>query len=133
MNQYGSKWIELSFKVKCSPLGEKVADLLSDCFAGIYHIDETSLKKVDWTNTHFISINLSHRSLSTTDSAELTWLVVLCHDRCLRMSIKAKTMNYLELTFHQRQREGDLGERHPTIEQHIECIRKYFPLEPTDM
>lgn len=29
MNQYGSKWIELSFKVKCSPLGEKVADFLA--------------------------------------------------------------------------------------------------------
>ena len=127
----GSNWIKSSVKpANMSPLGEKVADLLDDVFSGIYHLDTGKLQKVDWGNDHHIAVQLYYQSLSTFDSPHLTWLVVLCHDRLLRMEVHATTFNTLELVFHQRgQREGDISKRMPTMEQHISGIRKYFPFE----
>lgn len=132
MKHIGSEWIKAAFRVECSPLGKAVADLLGDVFQGIYHLDENSLRKTDWSDKFCISVTLPYMTLSTFDSANLTWLVVCCHDRCLRMSIKAKTINYLELTFHQRHRDGGISQSHPTIEAHIERIRECVS-EPTDM
>lgn len=132
MKHVGSEWIKAAFKVECSPLGTAVADLLGDVFQGVYHLDEKSLRKTNWSDKFCISVTLPYLTLSTFDSANLTWLVVLCHDRCLRMSIKAKTINYLELTFHQRNRDGGISQSHPTIESHIERIRECVS-EPADM
>jgi len=114
-----------------SPLGMAVADLLGDVFSGIYHLDDGKLKKVDWGDPYVISVQLHWQSLSTFDSNHLTKLVVLCHDRCLRLAISAITVRTLELMFHQRQREGDIMRRMPTIEEHIGMIRKYYPLPLT--
>lgn len=103
----GSDWIKSNFKVELSSLGEAVADLLGDLFYGIYHLDSTALKKVDWANDHHIIFILGWKSLATTDFDELTRLVILCHDRCIRCEISPRAFHYLELIFHQRQREGN--------------------------
>ncbi len=128
----GADWIRANetWKVgEMSPLGEAVANLLGDLFAGIYHLNYTSLRKVDWTNPRWIVFNLD-RHLSTFDSDELTRLVVLCHDRCLRCDLKGKAPGIVELMFHQRHaREGRMYERHPTIETAVARIRSaYHPL-----
>lgn len=129
MEHSGSQWVKSSLKVEqLSPLGAAVADLLGDVFCGIYHLDIKKLKKVDWGNPHFIAVQLPWRTLSTYDNPELTWLVVLCHDRCLRLEISAVTVKTLQLMFHQRQRDGRLDQRMPTIEGQIEHIRKYHPI-----
>lgn len=39
---------------------------------------------------------------------------------------------YMELMFHQRQREGDLYQRHPGIEQALEEFRKTYPAGETE-
>lgn len=125
----GSSWIKSSLKIKdMSPLGEAVADLLGDVWSGIYHLDSKKLRRVDWSDAHCVSVQIYYQQLSTFDSSALTWLVVLCHDRCLRMSIDAVTVKTLQLTFHQRQRDGGISERMPTIEDHIASIRKHCPL-----
>ena len=124
----GSEWIKSALKVReMSPLGAAVADLLGDCYSGIYHLEDKKLKKVDWGDPYVVAVQISHQQLSTFDGPYLTLLVVLAHDRCLRMSIRAATVNTLELLFHQRQRGGDLSRRMPTIEEHIASIRRYHP------
>lgn len=123
MSQYqGSDWVKRSLKKSMSPLGIQVADLLGDVFLGIYHLDYMALKRVNWDDD-CISFVLSYHTLSTVDSNELTKLVVLCHDRALRMDIKSVAPKRLELTFHQRVRDGDFYHTCPTIEEHINKIR----------
>lgn len=125
----GSDWIRSALKrTDISPLGEAVADLLGEVFAGIYHLDNQKLARVDWADPYVIVVFVSHCSLSTFDNDHLTRLVVLSHDRMLRVNIDAKSARVLELMFHQRKtRDGSIMERMPTMEQHLADIRKYFP------
>ena len=125
----GADWIKRTFKKELSPLGENVANLLGDLFGGIYHIDHRALSRVDWANDHHIILILGWQGLSTYDMNELTRLVFLCHDYMLRCSISGTGPKYIEMMFHQRQREGDLYQRHPTIEQALEDYRKSHPIE----
>jgi hypothetical protein len=108
---------------KISKLGENVADLLNDVWSGIYHIDGKSLSKVDWTNNDWIRISI-FGGLNSYDDDKLTRLVVLAHDRCLRLEINPCNFNHLELLFHQRDRVADFYHRMPTMEDHLELIRK---------
>ncbi len=114
----GADWVERTFKVKCSDLGRKVADLLGEVFKGIYHLDDRSLRKVLWNDIWNIRVVVSN-SLSTYDSSELTHLVILCHDLCVRLEIAGRAPGFLELSFGHRTREGSSIESHPTIEWQI--------------
>lgn len=133
MTHSGAEWIKSALRVKeMSPLGEAVANLLGDLYGGIYHLEDDDLKKVEWNNTHHIIFVLRHKTLATVDSSLLTSLVFLCHDKCIRCEISARSPGRFELMFHRRQREGQIWERHPTIEQALELWRKYhqFGQEP---
>jgi len=122
----GSGWLEESLKIELSPLGKEVGDLLGDLFFGIYHLDHKELARTDWKNDHHIIFLLGHTTLSTFDYDELTRLVILCHERTIRCSIRAKSLNYLELMFHKRQREGSISQRHPTIDKAVEDCRSIY-------
>lgn len=131
MGQYaGSDWIRDSLKIDhMSPLGIAVADLLGDTFLGIYHLSTTSLRKVNWRDPRHIEATIGV-SLSTYDSDELTRLIVLAHDRMIRVEIAGLAPRFLRLTFHQRKkREGSLYERMPELETHIETIRNHYAKE----
>jgi len=125
----GSEWIKSTLGIDdVSPLGEAVANLLGDVFHGIYHLEDNALKRVKWNNTNYIVFSLGWRSLATIDNDALTALVVLAHDRMLRVEIEASTRNYLRLVFHQRHdRAGKMGKRCPTMEDHIAEIRGRYP------
>ena len=141
----GADWIEFNraaiLRTKKNPnpvvppmsqLGKAVANLLGDVFAGIYHLDQGALMRVEWSNTHHIVFNLSWRSMATFDDDYLTRLVVLCHDRMIRMSIDGCGPHTTKLIFHQRNsRTGDIGTRYPTMEDHITIIRSNYSEEPT--
>lgn len=125
----GAGWIEhaMSYDGEMSDLGRTVADLLGDVFFGIYHMNTTSLRKVDWGNTQCIVVTLD-TELATYDSDALTRLVVLCHDRLIRCSIQGLAPGYIRAMFHQRhKREGGARwERHPTLETASKQIRSYY-------
>jgi len=128
MNLYaGSDWIRKSLGVKdISPLGEAVADLVGQVFLGIYHLPTAALKKVEWDDDYIIRLVIG-KSLCTVDNNELTRLVVLAHDRLIRVDIEGAAPRYLRLIFHQRTaREGSLTERCPTMEEHIKVIRRHY-------
>ncbi len=127
----GAEWISKSLRVSTmSKLGRTVADLLGDVFCGIYHLDQKELCKVDWTDNYFIVFRLAC-SLSTFDNELLTKLVVLAHDRYLRVDIGAASKGKLELMFHLRcYRTGEISRRMPTMEDHLASIRRYYQPEP---
>src|SRR3989337_2308019 len=61
-------------------------------------------------------------------------LVVLAHDRAIRVQIDAATHKYLRLMFHQRERGDSLMTQCPTLEDHIKRIRDYYAVaEPEEV
>lgn len=125
----GSDWLKENNKnMKMSPLGEKVADILGQVTAGIYHISDDVLK-TDWSNPYGISVVI-YGGLNSFDDSRLTTLLVLCFDNMIRLEINPRAFRYLELQFHQRKsRTGRIDERLPTIESMIAEIREYLSLE----
>jgi len=122
----GASWIEKNFKCRCSELGKNVADLLGDIFKGIYHLSYASLRKVGWESEHCIEYTL-YGELSTVDFNLLTILVVLAHDRMIRVVIRGVGPGYMRLMFHQRtKRTGSVSERYPTLEDHTKIIREHY-------
>jgi hypothetical protein len=122
----GWEWIKAACKTEPSELGKEVADILGQVYRGIYHIEKPA-RKVDWSNKYWIVICL-YGDMATFDGQVLTELVVMCHDRAIRMEISGAAPNYLRLMFHRRTRFGTMISRHPTIEDAIERIRDLIGL-----
>lgn len=121
----GADWIKTAFKNKVmSHFGEQVADLLGNMFLGIYHLNYSSLSKVEWDNPNHIEVNV-YGGMGTYDDDKLTRLVLLAHDMCVRVEIQPN-MKYLKLVFHPRQRDGGISIGHPTLEKHIAGLRKHY-------
>ena len=70
-----------------------------------------------WAMSHF-------GSLATFDDDGLTRLVLLAHDRCIRVQVEQGGPNRLRIAIWKREREGSMYERHPTIEAAIEAFRQ---------
>lgn len=120
----GADWIKDCFKVEMSPLGRKVADFLGQLFKGIYHLNNTSLSKVDWKSERHIEFTLD-RPMSTFDNDLLTELVVLSHDQMLRVELSGVAPGYIKMVFHKRKaRDGRMYERMPDLDSHVEEIRR---------
>ncbi len=104
-----------------SESGLRVAYLL-DAWNGLHHMDSDQMKKVDWANPRYQLVKLSKFSspgggLASSDFNDLTTLIFLCHDHCIRVQILPCNPQFLELAFHPRHsRDGGMSERHPTIE-----------------
>lgn len=109
-----------------SPVGIQVAELLGT-WHGLHHFDQREMERVEWWNPRFIEIRWAG-SLSTFDFNELTRLVFLAHDRCIRVEIQPQSNRYLKLLFHPRKsRDGRMTERHPNLEQAVELWRVRNP------
>jgi hypothetical protein len=65
--------------------------------------------------------------ISTYDFDHLTRLVIAAHDFCVRVSISQSGPKRIKIVLHDRKREGDVTEKHPTMEEAIETIRKRYP------
>lgn len=128
----GANWIKAALKPEeMSELGCKVADMLGDLFQGIYHLDDDKLKAVDWASNHHIEFALGWTALSTYDNSLLTHLVLMAHQRAIRVQISPRSNKYLSMVFHSRKSgmEHEWHERHPTIEEAIAAFNKNFPVE----
>lgn len=120
----GAEWVRRSIRSQISPLGEVVADILGAAFLGIYHLDYGALRRVEWGNPQVVRVTL-RQALATFDFAELTWLVVLCHDACIRLQVEGVGPRYIRLSFWARHgREGDVDRCHPTIERAVALARE---------
>jgi len=62
--------------------------------------------------------------LATFDFNNLTRLVLLAHEKCIRVQIEQGGPNRLRIAIWKRAREGSTYDRHPTIEQAIEAFRR---------
>ena len=96
--------------------------LLSDCFGGAHHVPR--LRKCG----HGIKVSVYSGSLSTFDFDLLTRLVFLAHDRCVRVEIVSSGPGRVGIMLHRRRgRDGDIFERHPSLDDAIADHRRSFP------
>lgn len=118
------KWVEDYCKTKCSELGRQVANILGYVGGGIYNAP-INPNKIDWTESHCISVNWTN-SLSNWDKCELTELIIECHRRMVRVSIRPNMRN-LQLMFWQRNsRTGSISQRLPDIEDMVKMIDNHW-------
>ena len=109
MSKYaGSYWIQNFINdIPISAFGFEVAELLGELYRGIYHVDGEAMRRVDWADNKFIELVVTDGgSWATFDFDWLTRLVVLAHDRCIRVEIGAASPRHLRLSFSKRQRDG---------------------------
>jgi hypothetical protein len=101
--------------------------VINGAFGGEHHVG--SLKwGIDGATCTF----LAAKRLSTFDYNELTKLVVHCHDECVRGEISQGGPWNLKVRLSNRDRMSvhpDTG-AHPTIEQHVEQIRRGGSYQP---
>ncbi len=65
-----------------------------------------------------------HGRLATYDFDGLTRAVVMAHDRCIRFEVGPSGPGMVRLMVHKRHsRDGNMYERHPTLEEHVAEIR----------
>ncbi len=105
---------------------EQAEDFFGILFRGKNHIP-SELKPFG----HGWKVN-AHASMSTFDFDELTRLVFLCHDRCVRAVIIQGGPGRVGIAISQRLRDGDVSQRHPTIDQALEAWRKCHPVVDED-
>lgn len=92
--------------------------LLCDLFYGEHHTEEV------FAFGRGIKTSAYSGQLSTFDFDYLTRLVVMAHDRCIRAEIIASGPQRVGIALFQRhKRDGDISQRHPTIEDAVRWIR----------
>jgi hypothetical protein len=93
--------------------------MLCDLFRGAHHL-RGAVKPCG----QGIETNQRYGNFATFDYNNLTRAVVMAHDRCIRFEIEPSGPGLLKLSLHKRHtREGQMHERHPTLEEHIASIR----------
>ena len=96
-------------------LSKEIAEeFYSEFFYGLHHLpDEIKPFGYGWSVA-------CRKPLASTDYNDLTRLVLMAHDKCIRVEVVPKGMNRYLLTLSPRQRDGKLMTGHPTIDQAIE-------------
>jgi hypothetical protein len=119
----GKNWLEANGK-KVSEFGGNVADLLWECFGGIYHIRK-EVMKADFSDEYFVKINIHDgRDIGTYDNSYLTDLVILAHKYNVKISIFAAAPHYLCLHFIKITTTGFFRPNHPTLDEFITKVNE---------
>jgi hypothetical protein len=98
---------------------DEASDFFAEIFGGRHYVPPI-LKKYGegWKIT-------CGRNLATFDGNLLTRIVLLAHEKCIRVEVVPVNFGLLGIIVHKRQLNSTkLFERHPTIEQAIEEFRK---------
>lgn len=106
---------------KLNDFQRRAVTILGIALGGIYNAPVNWERSI-WSERHLI-VQLSHRTLATWDFMELTLLVFLAHEARVRVSISAVARNYLDVSFHERQAEGGMSQRHPSLEEAVADFR----------
>lgn len=101
---------------------QEAIDFFSLFYGGEHNIPHSSLMK--WGEGW--SLLDKRDKLSTFDNNELSVLVVLAHDKCLRVSIAAARNGKIRICIWKRKREGGVLNSHPSLEEHVSQIRQFI-------
>jgi hypothetical protein len=98
---------------------EEATAFFAEFYQGEHHIPKHQVFEFGrgWMVKH------DRGDLATYDYNELTKLVLMAHDKCIRVGVSPLSKQTLQICIWKRQREGRMDERHPTLEQAIEKFR----------
>lgn len=99
---------------------EEATAFFSEFYGGEHHLPRGGVK--DWGDGW--CVHHDQGDLATFDSDRLTMLVLMAHDKCIRVSVQPHAFKTLRIAIWKRQRDGNISSRHSTIEQAIESFRK---------
>lgn len=102
---------------------QEAIDFFSEFYQGEHHIPG----KVKEFGGGWV-VNHDRGDLATYDYNQLTKLVFMAHEKCIRVSVMPCSPRHLKIAIWKRQREGGMSERHPTLQQAIES---FFPKAET--
>jgi hypothetical protein len=113
-----------------APFRERALNVIEVAYGGKHHV--WSLK---WNDPRWTTIGctfLVGDMMSTYDFAQLTQLVVSCHDQCVRGEIRNGGPGRLRVILTPRERKHSSPDMcaHPTLEQHVEQIRRGGSYQP---
>lgn len=116
---------------KLSPFQARVMNILGMVGGGIYNapIPWDAVQWKGWGGDAMAVPWRASADLATFDSAGLTTLVFLCHEARIRCSIRNRGVNHLLLCFWQRETEGGMGRRHPSLNEAVAAFRAYLPAD----
>lgn len=83
--------------------------LLGDLFLGFHHMNISNVKP----SGNGIAYTVYHWTPATFDCNDLTRLVKLSHDWCIRSSLTAVRNGVMKIELYKRKREGAMHQRHP--------------------
>lgn len=98
---------------------EQAKEFFSEFYNGEHHIPGFEPKPygLGWIIIH------DRGDLATFDFNQLTKLVVMAHDKCIRTSVEEHSKNAVKIAIWKREREGSMSDRHPDLESHIKTLR----------
>ena len=104
---------------------EDAVAFFSALFRGEHHIPNGSRRGDDGVTPHGLGwcVIDDGTNWATFDFNELTRLVFLAHDRCLRVEVTPARNGKLKIAIWRREREGAQSRRHPTLEKAVEAWR----------
>lgn len=98
--------------------------MLADVFGGFHHV-HGGLHP--WGGGIALNSYQAASKLATFDFDYLTTAVILAHDRMIRFSVESSGPRMVKLVLHKRHtREGQMSERHPTIEDAVSRVRQVY-------
>ncbi len=119
--------MKLPSREERSPDVAKAMKVLEIAFLGEHHLPYEVKVYPLGGGREMVETNVCD-GLSTFDFDRLTRLVLAAHDCCVRVEIDSSGPRMLKLRLHPRQgREGEMWQRHPTMEELLEAHRKHNP------
>lgn len=92
---------------------EEATAFFSEYYGGEHHIPGF---KVDPCGIGW-SVNDDRGGMATFDFSQLTRLVFMAHEKCVRVEVMAVRSGIIRLAIWKRKREGGVCERHPTLQE----------------
>lgn len=91
------------------------AQMFADVVGGFHHVN-SEFKPFGYG----VRVNSCHNRWATFDYSGLTRIVVMAHDRMIRVEVAPSGPRMIAFNMWKRHsREGSIGERHPTMEDAI--------------
>lgn len=98
---------------------EEATNFFSEYYGGEHHIPG-KIKN----NGFGFSVNDDRGGLATYDFNQLTRLVFMAHDKCIRVEVSPSSPRHLKIAIWKRERTGSMSERHPDLQTVIEQFEK---------
>jgi len=113
-----------------SPFQARVFDILGIAGGGIYNAP-IAWDGIEWFTT-MDALQIPWRSgggLATFDYSQLTMLVFMCHEARIRFDISPHGPQHFLLGFWQRNLDGGISRRHPSLDEAVADFRRWMPAD----